>query len=140
MVIIVKIIFMEKENLEKYSNQILNQLKAEYPKAESFDVDGSGSHFACEIEPTKDHPEYDRAIEVIFKSKPHKHLKMKQYYKIISGKLKLFIDNKIINLAEGDEYVIFPEETHWAESEDGCRVEIYSRPGWTKEDHIPVDL
>jgi len=134
------ILFMKNEILEKHSNKILGQLKAKYPNSESFDMDGDGNHFVCEVEPTKEHPEYDRAVEVIFKSKPHKHLKMKQQYKIISGKLKLYIDDEIVDLVDGDEYIILPGKVHWAESDDGCWLEIYSQPGWTKEDHIPINL
>ena len=95
----------------------------------------------CEVEPTKDHPEYDRAIEVILSSKPHKHLKMTQNYTILSGKLKLHIrGEQVVMLHPGDKYTIHPGNVHWAVGADECWVEIYSKPGWTKEDHILVEV
>ena len=102
-------------------------------------MDGTGHHLVCEVEPTKDHPEYDRAIEVIISSKPHKHLKMTQNYTILSGNLELHVDDEVISLKPGDRYAIQPQKVHWAKSKDEAWVEIYSTPGWTKEDHIPVE-
>ncbi|MCG2686049.1 hypothetical protein L6258_01610 [Candidatus Parcubacteria bacterium] len=129
---------MKKETKDQRSKRILEQLRAKYPKAKAFDLDGRGEHFVCEVEPTKDHPEYDRAVEVIISSKPHKHLKMTQYYTIISGALKLHVGDKIITLKAGDKHTISLGNTHWATSGDECWLEIYSKPGWTEEDHISV--
>ena len=130
---------MNKETLKQRSNRILKQLKAKYPDAKSYDLDGRGMHFVCEIEPVTGHPEYDRAIEVVIESKPHKHLKMMQYYTVISENLELHINKEIILLKAGDKYTIFPNKVHWARSDNECWVEIYSKPGWTKEDHIVIN-
>jgi mannose-6-phosphate isomerase-like protein (cupin superfamily) len=116
----------------------IRKLQERYPGKKVYDLDGSGAHFVCEVEPAGEHPEYDRAVEIIFRSKPHKHLKTAQRYKILSGKLALHVGDSVIDLNEGDEHVIAPNQTHWAESEDGSWVEIYSTPGWIKEDHITV--
>lgn len=129
---------MEKETTKERSGRILNQLRKKYPGANVFDLDGRDMHFVCEVEPTKEHPEYDRAVEVIISSKPHKHLKMRQCYTVLSGTLELHIGKKTIMLCLGDKYSIDPGNVHWATSKDECWVEIYSEPGWTKEDHIPV--
>jgi len=109
--------------------RILNLLASKYPGKKSFDLDGRGLHFVCEVEPTQDHPEFDRAVEVIISSKPHKHNKMTQNYTILKGSLELH---------RGDKYTIEPHNVHWAKSDDECWVEIYSKPGWTQEDHIVV--
>ena len=90
------------------------------------------------MEPTQDHPEYDRAVEVIIDSKPHQHLKMTQYYTVLSGEMTLHVENQTLTLKAGDQYTIKPGSVHWAES-DQCWVEILSRPGWTKEDHLVVN-
>lgn len=119
-------------------NRIINQLKEKYPGKNCYDLDGRGLHFVCEIEPVDEHPEYDRAVEVIIASKPHKHLKMTQVYTILSGKLVLHIDDEVINLKPGDTYRVMPGRVHWGESENECWLEIYSTPGWTKEDHIVI--
>lgn len=123
---------------DERSNRILNQLKTQYPGAKSYDLDGRGEHFVCEIEPVTEHPEYDRAVEVIIDSLPHKHLKMTQYYTILSGNLELHNGKEIVWLHPGDKYIVRPGNIHWATSNDECWVEIYSEPGWTKEDHIPI--
>ena len=130
---------MQKETPQERSRRILAQLKEKYPDAEAFDLDGDGNHFVSEVEPSKNHPEYDKAIEVIIKSKPHKHLKTKQRYTILSGTLKLHVGNKVITLNEGDVHFVVPGIVHWAESDGECWLEIYSEPGWTSEDHITED-
>lgn len=131
---------MKKETSKQRSKRIINQLKKKYPGKNSFDLDGRSKHFVCEIEPTKDHPEYDRAVEVIISSRPHKHLKMTQYYTIIQGILNLYLGKKAITLKATDKYTIPSGQAHWAKSRDECWLEIYSEPGWTKEDHIPASL
>jgi len=131
--------WVKNETIQQRSGRILKQLRKKYPSKNCFDLNGRGMHFACEVEPTKDHPEYDRAIEVIISSKPHKHLKMTQYYTILSGTLELHVGDQAITLRRGDKYVITPGKAHWARSDNECWLEIYSKPGWTKEDHISVD-
>jgi mannose-6-phosphate isomerase-like protein (cupin superfamily) len=130
--------FSYPETAQQRSTRILNQLKEKYPSCTSYDMSSTGQHFVCEIEPVTDHPEYDRAIEVIIKSHPHKHLKMTQEYTIIKGTLELHIEEQSLSLKPGDKCTVSPGNIHWAISSDECWVEIYSRPGWTKEDHISV--
>ena len=129
---------MKKETEKQRTKRILKQIRKKYPGKEVFDLDGRGLHFVCEIEPTKDHPEYDRAVEVILLSKPHKHLKMTQYYTILSGSLELYLGRKKVILNTGDTYTVKPGTVHWAKSDDECWLEIHSKPGWTQEDHILV--
>ncbi|PIR03588.1 MAG: hypothetical protein COV59_05360 [Candidatus Magasanikbacteria bacterium CG11_big_fil_rev_8_21_14_0_20_39_34] len=126
-----------RETKEERSRRILDELKRRYPNAKSYDLDGRGEHFLAEVEPVDEHPEYDKAIEVIFLSLPHKHLKMTQRYTILSGELELFVGDKFLILHKGDTYTITPNIVHSAKSIE-CWVEIYSTPGWTKEDHILV--
>ena len=103
-------------------------------------MDEEGNHFVSEVEPTREHPEYDKAVEVIIKSKPHQHLKTKQNYRILSGSLSLHAGDEIMELNTGDTFTVLPKTIHWAESDNEAWVEIVSHPGWTKEDHIPVEL
>lgn len=131
---------MKQETIQQRSERILRLLKEKFPQANAFAMDEEYNHFVSEVEPTKDHPEYDKAVEVIIKSKPHKHLKMRQNYKILSGSLKLYTGAKVTELNIGDTFTIFPGITHWAESDNEAWVEIVSHPGWTKEDHIPTKL
>lgn len=127
------------KSIKLYSDRIINQLKVKYPGKKAYDLDGRGMHFVCEVEPVDEHPEFDRAVEVIIFSKPHKHLKMTQNYTIISEELELHVGEETVNLHTGDKYTIYPNNVHWAKSVGSeCWVEIYSTPGWTKEDHILV--
>lgn len=130
---------MSNETIAQRTERILTALKGKYPDKKVFDLDDRGLHFVCEVEPTTNHPDYDVAVEVIIDSIPHKHLKMTQYYKILSGSLALYIEEDEVLLPEGDTYTIQPNTVHSAKSVDGeCWVEIRSEPGWTKEDHIIV--
>src|SRR5581483_6857618 len=105
---------MKKETTKKRSERILKTLKEKYPGKNCFDLDGRGMHFVCEIEPVGDHPEYDRAVEVMISTIPHKHLEMTQYYTILSGTLELHIGDKVITLRAGDKYTVKPTHIHWA--------------------------
>jgi mannose-6-phosphate isomerase-like protein (cupin superfamily) len=126
------------EDVKSRSERIIAELNRRYPQASAYALGDSATHFVSEIEPSKDHPEYDRAIEVILKSKPHKHNKMTQSYKVLSGTLALQVEDQVIHLKPGDTYVVKPGLVHSAESTDECWLEIYSEPGWTAEDHIVV--
>ncbi len=132
------IVIMNDESANDRSKRILKSLKSKNPSKNSFDLDGRGLHFVCELEPSNDHPEFDRAIEVIIESKPHKHLKMTQNYTVLSGDLEFHADDQILNLHPGDKFTVVPGVIHWAKSNNECWVEIYSEPGWTKDDHITV--
>ena len=129
------------ETIEQRSIRIINQLKVKYPHARAWDVDGRGMHFVSEIDPVDNHPEYDLAVEVIIESKPHKHLKMTQYYTVLSGILELHLGDEIVTLSPGDKRTIKPGTIHWALGKEGeCWTELYSEPGWTKEDHLVVEV
>lgn len=132
---------MNTETVEQRSERILGALRSKYPDAVSFDLNGLGLHFASMFDPTEKHPEYDNCLEVIISSKPHMHNKMTQYYTIISGTLELHVEDKTVILKPGDKYTVYPKEKHWSKciSEGECYAEIYSTPGWTAEDHIPVE-
>src|SRR5579863_983547 len=131
---------MENEPVEERQKRVIKMLKNKYPGKDSYDLDGRGLHFVCEVEPVSEHPEYDTAVEVIIKSKPHKHLKMTQRYTVLSGSMELHVENDVIHLKEGDKHVITPGKLHWAISDGKSLVELYSVQGWTKEDHIVVDM
>lgn len=129
---------MNSETLSERSTRIIDELNARYPRKRAYDLDGRGEHFVCEVEPVEDHPEYDRAVEVIISTKPHKHLKMTQKYTVLSGTLKLHVGEKTVVLNTYDTYIVEPGNVHWAEGDDKTFVDIHSTPGWTKEDHINV--
>lgn len=130
---------MAEETIQEKSDRIIKMLHKKYPGKECYDLDGRGLHFVCEVEQVGEHSDYDTAVEVIVRSKPHKYLKMVQRYRILSGDMDLHIDDEVIHLSKGDTYVITPGKVHWATSNDETLAELYSVPGWTKEDHIVVE-
>jgi mannose-6-phosphate isomerase-like protein (cupin superfamily) len=130
---------MQNETVKERQVRVIKMLNEKYPDKDSYDLDGRGLHFVCEVEPVSEHPEYDTAVEVIIKSKPHKHLKMTQRYTVLSGNMELHVEDEAIYLREGDKYVITPGKVHWATSDGKSLVELYSVPGWTQEDHIVID-
>jgi mannose-6-phosphate isomerase-like protein (cupin superfamily) len=130
---------MQDETVEARQDRVIKMLTAKYPGKESYDLDGRGLHFVCEVEPVSEHSEYDTAVEIIIKSKPHKHLKMTQRYTVLNGSMELHVEDEVIHLKERDTYVITPGKVHWATSDGKSLVELYSVPGWTKEDHIVVE-
>ena len=103
---------IKEETTEQRTIRILSLLETAYPGKKAYDLDHNGLHFYCELEQTKDHPEYDRVIEVIISSKPHKHLIMTQYYSILKGNLELHINNSTITLKTGDKFTIEPNTIH----------------------------
>lgn len=121
-------------------DEIIQKLQDMYPGKETYDLDGRGQHFVCEIEPVSEHSEYDTAAEVIIQSKPHKHLKMTQTYTIVEGELELYCDDEMYLLKKGDVHTILPGIVHWAKGSADTLSILHSRPGWTKEDHIVVEV
>ncbi|OGH18779.1 MAG: hypothetical protein A2770_04700 [Candidatus Levybacteria bacterium RIFCSPHIGHO2_01_FULL_38_12] len=95
---------MVESSIKFRAENILSELSQRYPGTTVYDLDGRGMHFLSEVEPVSEHPEYDRAVEVIFDSKPHKHLKMTQNYTILSGTMKLYVDKNVLDLSKGDKY------------------------------------
>jgi mannose-6-phosphate isomerase-like protein (cupin superfamily) len=118
------------------SIDVVKKLNKKYPGKKIIKNDEDNpTEILCEAEPTTDHSEYSLAIAVIDKCVPHIHEKSIETYKVIKGKLTLYIDGKKYELDEDEEKVIKPGQTHWAHGNETW-VECYSEPGWTFEDHI----
>lgn len=127
---------MSGETTTERAARILGVLRSAYPGKRCYDIDGRAMHFVCEVEPGADHPGYDKAVEVIISSSPHKHKRTTQRYVVLSGTLELHLNDASIRLRPGDTYTVQPEIVHWGKSNDEAVVEIYSTPGWTAEDHL----
>ncbi|MDA1079803.1 MAG: alpha/beta fold hydrolase [bacterium] len=116
--------------------RIIEAFRAQHPYKATVEIPSLfPTEFLCEVESTSEHPEYSKALVVIDKSAPHKHLKTTETYKVLKGSLLLHKDDTKILLGEGDELTINPGEIHWAEGHETL-IECYSRPGWTREDHV----
>lgn len=116
--------------------KVVNQLKLKYPGKDIIKNDESNpTEIICEVEPTREHPEYSLAVAVIDKSLPHYHKKATEEYRIIKGKLRLHIGSETIELEQTQKFKISPGKIHWAEGNETW-IECRSTPGWDKNDHI----
>ena len=95
---------MSNETATQRADRILRLLRSSYPGKHCYDVDGRGMHFVCEVEPVAEHPGYDKAVEVIIRSTPHKHERTTQRYRVLSGTLELHVNDASILLQAGDTY------------------------------------
>lgn len=88
----------------------------------------------CEVDPSVEHPEYNKAIAAIHKSEPHYHKEAVETYHVLRGELHLFVNEVEHILKPGDVFVVHPNEVHYAVG-DFTLVEVDSEPGWTPDDH-----
>jgi hypothetical protein len=88
------------ETTTERAERILGALRSAYPGKRCYDIDGRALHFVCEVEPVLDHPGYDKAVEVIISSSPHKHTRTTQRYTVLSGILELHLDDASVRLCQ----------------------------------------
>jgi quercetin dioxygenase-like cupin family protein len=117
------------------ARQVIEELRQKYPGKKIIKHKKNPTEILCEVDPSVNHPEYSLAVAVIDKSISHIHRKSKETYKVVKGKLSLFVDGKKHELKEGDEFEVNPGQTHWAEGNETW-IMCYSEPGWTFKDHI----
>ncbi len=117
---------------------IIETFKRQYPEKNIICLpDDNPTEIICEVDPSSEHPNHNRAIAAIRISKPHYHRLAEETYKVLAGRLKLFVDDRKIELAEGETYVVPPNSVHYAKG-NFTVVQVDSTPGWTPEDHILV--
>lgn len=119
-------------------DEVLNYFQENYPGKNIIMIpDGNPSEIICEVDPSSEHPKFNRAVAAIKESEPHYHKYAVEKYKVIIGELKLNVDGQVIKLKEGDEYTIEPGKMHSAEG-NFTIVQVDSEPGWNKDDHFLV--
>ena len=117
------------------TEKVIKELSQKYPGKKIIKLpEDNPTEIICEINPATDQ---GVAIAIIDKSEPHYHKKTTEIYKIIKGRLVVFINNQEHELEEGDTLTVEPDELHYAVGNETW-VEVYSEPGWTQEDHILV--
>lgn len=118
------------------SKKIIEEIKKEYPgKTIILDPEIDPTEIICEIEPTADHPEKSVALAVVGLSKPHHHKNSTEVYEVLKGTLTVFKNGVQHILKPGEKIVIEPSIIHYARGDEAW-VLVYSKPGWTFEDHI----
>lgn len=116
--------------------KVIKKLEKKYPGKNIIkNPEDNPTEILCEVDPSSNHPEYSIAIAVIDKSEPHVHKKSTETYKIVRGKLSIYVDNEKHELEQGDKYTVLPGQIHWAEGKETW-IECISKPGWALEDHI----
>ena len=124
-------------NVEK----VVSQLKKKYPGKtiiKNMDKEGKVIEIICELEATEDHPEYSEVIAVADSSAMHFHKKLQETYKVIKGELTVVTDVKTFRLTKGDSITMEPGTVH-ANIGNETWFHVYSKPGWTIGDHIPLE-
>lgn len=82
---------------------------------------------------------FNLAVADIRRSESHFHRRMTETYTLVSGVLRVHLDDKVEVLSSPGQSVVIPPNTHhWAESVDGshARISVFCSPAWTAEDHI----
>lgn len=121
------------------ADAIIKELRDSYPgKLIKRLPEDSPSEIICEFDPPGDHPEWSLAVAIIDRSAPHYHRKMTEIYRVLKGELKLHVGEEEYVMYEGQEYVITPNQVHWAEG-DSTWIEVYCSPGYDPSDHYLSD-
>lgn len=116
--------------------EVMKHFKKNYPGKLIVRLpENNPTEIICEVEPTKKHADYSIAIAAIKTSSPHFHKLATEKYEILSGRLKLTVDNQTLSLDKGETYTVLPNETHYATA-DFALVRVTSEPGWAAKDHI----
>jgi mannose-6-phosphate isomerase-like protein (cupin superfamily) len=113
--------------------KITEELKLKYPNKTV--INNGLGEIVCEVKPGSEDSTESIAVAVIDSTKPHYHETITETYKVIKGKLDLYIDQNKISLSEGDIYVIEPKHVHYATGNETW-IECTSHPAWTFEDHL----
>ena len=120
---------------------IISKPRKQYPGKtiiKNMDKNGLVTEIVCEVEPTQDHPKYSEAIAVIDSSIMHFHKKLQETYTVLSGELMVVTDIKNFRLKRGDKITMKPGTVH-ANIGNETWTHVYSEPGWTLGDHIPLE-
>lgn len=119
---------------------IVHKLEKTYPGARIVkNPDQNSTEILCETDPVEKHTLYSTAVAVIDSTPAHFHKISAEIYFVTKGTLTLFIEKERHILKEGEYAVIQPGQVHRAEGAETW-IEVYSEPGWTKEDHYLADL
>lgn len=78
---------------------------------------------------------FSKAIAVIDEASLHYHKLLTETYIITKGSLKTIVEGKEHLLKEGEVITIKPGTKHESFGSETW-LEVYSMPGWYKEDHI----
>ena len=111
------------------AKRIMKQLREKYPKAKV--IDDAGSYFAL-TEPTKDHPDYDSAVQVVVgPTPPHSHEHTSHEYSARDTAFNLHMDGKVVRVGPGKSHHVPPKVVHYISVDPGveCWLDVTDHPG-----------
>jgi mannose-6-phosphate isomerase-like protein (cupin superfamily) len=138
----------KREKAMKISEHLINVVARRFPGANIVRLPKKNPKEVV-FEIMKD-PEgqFGMAVAIIAESKPHLHKKTWECYRVLEGKLVLYINGvpKILGPGQDIELngrimgrgfdVIHPRQRHWAKSiDEPAIVLVVSSPEWSPEDH-----
>jgi len=112
----------------------MDELRKAYPGAQV--IDDAGSYFA-RTEPTKEHPDYDGAVQVVVgPTPPHVHEHTSHEYRARDTAFNLHVDGKVIRVEPGQVQHVSPGVVHYLSVDPGteCWLDVIDRPG-LDDDH-----
>ena len=118
--------------------KVISQLNKRYPGKqiiENRNMNGDVVEIICKIDPTEKHPTHSLAVAVVDQSVLQFHRKLTETYKVLKGKLIVFMTDRNVRLKKGGQLTIEPGEVHATFGEETW-LTVYSEPGWTLKDHI----
>ena len=111
------------------AKRIMKQLREKYPKAKV--IDDAGSYFAL-TEPTKDHPDYDSAVQVVVgPTPPHSHEHTSHEYSARDTAFNLHMNGKVVRVGPGKSHHVPPKVVHYISVDPGveCWLDVTDHPG-----------
>jgi len=118
--------------------QVERFLRQAYPGKAIFKDGEKRTEMVVEVDPTRRHAGFSRAVVAIWDSAPHFHRRGVEVYKVLSGTLDVTVDGKKRRLKAGQSLRIAPGRVHSARSlhREPALVEALSKPGWRFDDHF----
>ena len=118
--------------------RIVAELERLYPGKRIVRLGEPVGEIICETDPAKRHPGYSVAVSVVDRIVPHLHKRTTETYTVLRGELSLTKDGVGHRLKVGDSLTILPGEVHRASGRETW-IEARSVPGWTADDHYPLE-
>jgi mannose-6-phosphate isomerase-like protein (cupin superfamily) len=79
----------------------------------------------------------DFAVAVVDRSQPHFHLRTRETYRVLRGRLYIAYAGTGYVLNEQEKFTIEPGNIHYARAADTpVWIEVVSTPAWSPEDHF----
>lgn len=118
------------------TTDVVAQLESKFPgKKIVIPYPTNPTEIICETEPATNHPEWSECVAVIEQSTPHKHAVTEEVYEVIEGELTITCDGEEFVRHQRERVSVPVGKVHSAKGNPVVWVRVFSKPGWTPEDH-----